>query len=79
MVKRTKQHIADEKNKFNDNRTQRVTDYTYQKTSNSNIHTTDANLSDDLIISLADAPENKRARQVIEWESLQRKAFYKTA
>lgn len=27
--------------------------------------------SDDLIVSLADAYENKRARQVVEWESSQ--------
>jgi hypothetical protein len=32
----------------------------------------DSILSDDLIVSLADAYENKRARQVTEWEQLRR-------
>lgn len=32
---------------------------------------TDKSSADELIVSLADAYENKRARQVIEWESVQ--------
>lgn len=75
MVKRTKQTTTNEKTK----RTSKVLDYASQKTSNPAIHTTDSNNSDDLIVSLADAHENKRARQVVEWETIQRKAFYKTA
>lgn len=31
----------------------------------------DKSSADELIVSLADAYENKRARQVIEWESVQ--------
>ncbi|MBL8150852.1 MAG: hypothetical protein JNN15_13080 [Blastocatellia bacterium] len=30
--------------------------------------------SDDLIDSLAEAPENRRARQVLEWEMVRRRA-----
>ena len=30
---------------------------------------------DDVIASLANAPENKRARQVTEWEKLRRQSF----
>ena len=29
---------------------------------------------DDLILALADAPENRRARQTFEWEAVRRKA-----
>jgi len=34
----------------------------------------DVNINDDLIVSLADAYENRRARQVNEWEGRQRAA-----
>ncbi len=77
MVKKTKNKTADDKIK--NNRTSKVLDYASHKTTNPKIHITDSNSSDDIIISLADAHENKRARQVIEWESMQRKAFYKAA
>jgi hypothetical protein len=34
---------------------------------------------DDLIARLADAPENKRARQAFEWESVRRRAERRAA
>lgn len=34
-----------------------------------------SNLSDDLIVSLSDAYENKRARQVVEWEKLGKRSI----
>ncbi len=35
--------------------------------------------NDDLIVSLADAYENKRARQVFEWERVRRQNVQRTA
>lgn len=32
-------------------------------------------LSDDVLTALANAPENRRARQVSEWERLRRQSF----
>ena len=57
----------------------RANETTSRKTDKSNEHENPALLSappsksnpnDDLIISLSDAYENKRARQVVEWEEL---------
>lgn len=36
-------------------------------------------LYDDLIVSLADAYENRRARQVFEWENLRRQSLQRAA
>lgn len=36
-------------------------------------------LNDDLILSLADAYENKRARQINEWEFMQKRNFQQAA
>lgn len=36
-------------------------------------------LYDDLIVSLADAYENRRARQVFEWEKLRRQSLQRAA
>jgi hypothetical protein len=77
MFKEKNNNTTDEKRKFSDTKTPRITDYASQKTSASKIHITDS--SDDIIVSLANSYENKQARQVIEWETMQRKAFYKTA
>jgi hypothetical protein len=79
MIKQTNKIITDKNSKRIEKRTSRVTDYASQKTSPSKIHITDSNNSDDLIVSLANAYENKRAQQVNEWETLQRKAFSKAA
>lgn len=38
----------------------------------------EANPSDEIISSLANAYENKRARQVYEWELLRRNSFHAT-
>ncbi len=72
MVKPTSKYITDEKIKSNENRILNILDYTSQTPSNLN------KFNDDLIISLADAYENKRARQVFEWERIRRKHFQHT-
>jgi hypothetical protein len=37
------------------------------------------NLADDLILTLSDAYENRRARQVFEWERIRRNSLQKAA
>ena len=61
-------------NSSNRKLTNKLIDYASQAAS---IHTsqTDNLSSDELIFSLADAHENKRARQVFEWECIRRKMF----
>jgi len=46
-----------------------------QTLTSSRSHTTNARPSDDVIASLANATENRRARQVSEWERMRRQVF----
>jgi len=72
MVKRTNQNIAGEIEKLNENETLAVLQYISQLLSK-RISQQKNNLpNDDLIVSLSDAYENKRARQVFEWEKVRR-------
>ena len=43
--------------------------------SSSRQYSQQSNFDDDVIASLANAPENRRARQVGEWERLRRQIF----
>ncbi len=79
MVKRTDKIIADEKNISNETKVSKITDYASKPPSNSINHTKETNFNDELIVSLADAYENKRARQVFEWETVRRKSFQQAA
>ena len=60
MVKRTRTNIAREIDKASP-------DHASARKSANN----ERPLSDDIILSLANAHENRRARQVFEWESVQ--------
>jgi hypothetical protein len=72
MVKRTKTNVASEIDKLNEHETLAVASYISQLLSNRIKKAKENSLNDDLIVSLADAYENKRARQVVEWERLGR-------
>ncbi len=72
MVKRTSENIANEINKLNENETLAVVNYISELLSNRISKTKENNFNDDLIGSLSDAYENKRARQVFEWERVRR-------
>lgn len=73
MVKRTKETVVSEIDKLNEHETLAVVNYISQLLSSRILKSKDSsNLNDDLIVSLADAYENKRARQVVEWERLGR-------
>lgn len=66
MVKRTKQIVANKTTKLNEKENSLKPISTLFSKQNPK------QLNDDLIISLSEAYENRRARQVFEWESLRR-------
>lgn len=70
MVKQNKQNIADEKINLNENKSSNLANYIPKPVSKKNSKQNSS--SDDLIVTLSDAYENKRARQVFEWETIRR-------
>ena len=72
MVKQTKQIIVREIDKLDDIEAAAVYNYISQLVSTRFSKTKESKINDDLIVSLADAYENQRARQVIEWERVRR-------
>ena len=72
MVKRENTNVASEINKLNDTETSAVLNYISTLLSTRNSKSKDNQSNDDLIVSLSDAYENKRARQVFEWERVRR-------
>jgi len=79
MVKRTSQNIASEIDKLNDNDAIAVVNYISQLLSKRISLSKESKTNDDLIVSLSDAYENQRARQVIEWERVRRQNAQRTA
>ena len=78
MVKQTHQNIASEIDKLNDNDAIAVVNYISQLLSNHISKSKEPKLNDDLILSLSDAYENRRARQVVEWEKVRRQNAQRT-
>jgi len=78
MVKQTHQNIAGEIDKLNDNDAIAVVNYISQLLSNHISKSKEPKLNDDLILSLSDAYENRRARQVVEWEKVRRQNAQRT-
>ena len=72
MVKQAKQNIESEINKLNENETLAVVNYISKLLSTRISNKTENLTNDDVIVSLVDAYENKRARQVFEWEKVRR-------
>lgn len=79
MVKQTKTNVAGEINKLNEQETSEVLNYISTILSARHPRSKDNSISDDLIVSLQDAYENKRARQVFEWEAVRRNNFRRAA
>lgn len=80
MIKRTNTNVAIEIDKLNETETSAVLDYISQVVSSRKTKSKDnSNTSDDLIVSLSDAYENKRARQVFEWEKARRQNVQRAA
>lgn len=76
MVNRTDKNIASQIDKLNDNESIAVLNYISELLSKRLSKSKENPYQDDLIISLQDAYENKRARQVFEWERTRRRNFY---
>lgn len=72
MVKQTSQTIASQIDRLNENETLAVVNYISQLLSTRISKQKENFPNDDLIVSLSDAYENQRARQVIEWEKIRR-------
>lgn len=75
MVKQNRTNVAGEINKLNEYETSAVLDYISEILSARHSKSKDSSTNDDLIVSLQDAYENKRARQVFEWENVRRNGF----
>lgn len=79
MVKQINNTVASEIDKLNENESLAVLGYISQLLSK-RISKQRENLpSDELIVSLSDAYENKRARQVFEWERVRRQNAQRAA
>ena len=72
MVNRINTNVASELDKLNEHETAAVLDYITSLLSTRKPKSKDASANDELIGSLSDAYENKRARQVFEWERVRR-------
>ena len=74
MVNKTNNKIVREIDKLNENETLAVIEYISQILSTRNVPIqTETQFNDDLISSLCDKRENRRARQVLEWERARRR------
>lgn len=72
MVKRTSPKIKSEIDNINEAESSKSINQISQLLSNHYSKQFDAQLNDDLILSLSDKHENRRARQVFEWEKIRR-------
>ncbi|HQU85119.1 MAG TPA: hypothetical protein PKY59_18410 [Pyrinomonadaceae bacterium] len=80
MVKKNNINVAKELNKLNENETIAVLDYISEILTNRTATLkSKENSTDDLINSLSNAYENKRARQVFEWEKTRRQNIQRAA
>ena len=80
MVKQHNRNVAGEIDKLNENETHAVLNYISELLSARLPKSKEQNsINDELIVSLQDAHENKRARQVFEWESARRQTSRRAA
>lgn len=79
MANRVNTNVAGEIDKLNENDTLAVPSYISQLLSSRKPQSKDNPINDELIVSLSDAYENKRSRQVTEWECLRRQNVHRSA
>jgi hypothetical protein len=72
MVSRKNRKTASEIDKLNEHETSAVLNYVSEILSTRSPKPIEIQPNDDLIVILSDAYENKRARQVFEWERVRR-------
>lgn len=79
MVNILNKKTVGEIDKLNENETLAVLNYISELLSARLSKSKDNPVNDDLILSLQDAYENKRARQVFEWERVRRQNYRRSA
>ena len=79
MVNRNNKMVAAKSNKSNEHENSRTSDNISELLPTRNLKNTEIPTSDDLIVSLSDAYENKRARQVFEWDRVRRQNVQRAA
>ena len=79
MVKRTNQTVANEHDKLTEKEAAAVAGYISQILSARLAKQSDSQPNDDLIVFLSDKRENRRARQVVEWEKVRRQNAQRNA
>lgn len=79
MVNTLNKKTVSEIDKLNENETLAVLNYISELLSARLSKPKDNPVNDDLILSLQDAYENKRARQVFEWERVRRQNYRRAA
>ena len=79
MVNPINKNAVSEFDKLNENETLAVLDYISELLSARLPKSKDNPVNDELIVSLQDTYENKRARQVFEWERVRRQNYRRAA
>ncbi len=80
MVKQNEHNIVGEIDKLNEPETLAVVNYISQLLSKRLAKQQENSINnDDVIVSLADTYENRRARQVFEWEKVRRQNIQRSA
>lgn len=79
MVERANTHVNAEIDELTENDTLAVLNYISELLSAQKSTSRDTAFNDELIMSLANAYENQRARQVTEWERLRRQNVQRAA
>ena len=74
-----RQFLASKLEALSESEVGEVLDYISMMESNRRIKPTLGALDDEVVIALADAQENQRARQAFEWEAVRRKAEKRAA
>ena len=79
MVNRVKTKAAGEIDKLNENDAVAVLSYVSELQASRKSQSKENPINDELIVSLANAHENRRAQQVTEWERLRRQSVQHAA
>lgn len=79
MVNRNERTAVRETDKLNESDRAAVFSYISELLPAKKKHLKESPANDELIVSLADAYENRRARQVTEWEKMRRKNMQQMA
>jgi hypothetical protein len=79
MVNRNERTPIREIDKLNESDRAAVVSYISEQLPPKKKHSQENPINDELIVTLADALENRRAQQVTEWEQMRRQTMHQTA